>query len=857
MESVVDDLDPEESFPGWTTWDGSNPASNKISSSRPSFLPHHPSMHQSPLLEQQQQEEETDRNLGTLLTIIPFPNDYSETTITTTANPTADLPSSSTSSPIESTAPLEDKEDEPTPSLVRHLVLTEARLLSGELNDCRTATDPSCQGGVAAVAACVRHDIPPTHSTLVFPKLEKQSQFVQVHPLGWNVNRLILQGLLHWKILMSTPSLLLQNERDGYGSPQDLTYLQDSNFPLLLTNVAVPPSNTWGANNAYHHYVYWDDTTQIALMSIANSGEPLTINQVQAAWGALWTIADENRHLGCLHLSPIEAQQQALYDSYQEIYVDGSTTRSSSNQKQQQKCWIPVVFFDDGQPGKFQAFIEGILQHPHPPALIIDVDNNLSDLYPEPTLVEVEVSTNSTTSAPENNINTATSRTTSSTATTTKKKVWIHSFNRKDDKYYQHDLHINPHYPDTDGNDDVHLLLTNVTWTVRDLEALPDNYKDDLYVSHISFLRQQADQAIQNDPQVGYSTEFPIARVGNYRRCQAGECEIGNLFTDALRWYNKAQVAFVTSGGLRGEGWPAGPVHMSHIWSALPFPNSLCTGIMSGRSLFALMDYSIGIATFEGDDTNDGGRLVQISGMQVEYNTQLPRGSSRILSIHIWDHEVQDWVPIERLKLYHFATDSYLCSAYDPFPDLLGANGNFTLTGEIPGSVGDELIQNVVAQYLQHLEQPYDAGILGRLVNNTDDGTEVLNLIQTQDDCPAHTYWSERQGTCFPCPDSTHVAFSDERIKLEGQYQEGLGYVHTTNIIYRLEVSLICFFSHMNFAGLLLLLSCDHHRSLSELFPWKNPTNYSCLSLTLRLSFPVLTAMPQPCWRMLCEGESY
>ena len=668
---------------------------------------------------------------------------------------------------------LPDTTDAPIPvapgivdgSTTINLVLTEAPLLSGSLDDCHSVEDESCRGGVAAVSAYIRYLAPPSPAqpTLVFPKFEKSSQFVQVHPLGWSVNRLILQGLLGWTLLMSTPSLLLQNERDQYGSQRDLTYLQDTNFPLLLTNVQIPPSSSWGGTGGYHEYIHFDAPTGVALMSLANSDDPLNYDQIASVWGALWIIADRNHnnnncHDGTPANSPEERERQALFESYQDIYTNGP---SGTTQQPSTPCWIPVVMFDDSQPGNFQAFIDGIMQHPYPPALIIDVDKQAVEEYPVPMLVHVKVPVVSLEKGDVRTTAPTVTATLESTEMTTK-PVWIHSFGRKDDMYYQHQLHLS-----TDTNPP---RIQGITLIEEELEALPEAYKDDIYERHISYLRQQADQAIQNDPQVGFSTEFPVARAGEYRRCQGGECEIGNLFADALRWQANADIAFVTSGGLRGEGWPAGPVRISNIWSSLPFPNSLCTGVMSGVSLFRMLDYSISISTFESADTNDGERLLQVSGLQVVYNTQIERGSSRIISIKVWNQEEEEWLPVEPLSMYKFATDSFVCSAYDPYPDFLGANGNFTLqnSGEIPAVVGDELVQNAVAEYLTQLDEPYEASITGRLVNNTE-VFDVLDLASTDTNCPADSYWSTMKSGCLLCPDSTHVEFSDEQLKFEGQ----------------------------------------------------------------------------------------
>jgi hypothetical protein len=74
-----------------------------------------------------------------------------------------------------------------------------------------------------------------------------------------------------------------------------------------------------------------------------------------------------------------------------------------------------------------------------------------------------------------------------------------------------------------------------------------------------------------------------------------------------------------------------------------------CVGTMSGLSLFKLMNYTTSVSTFEGADTNDGGRLLQVSGMKVTYNTELKE--SRLVAVDIWDEVQQDYIPLERSKL--------------------------------------------------------------------------------------------------------------------------------------------------------------------------------------------------------------
>lgn len=116
------------------------------------------------------------------------------------------------------------------------------------LSNCQNAADESCEGGVAAISAFARHrTIHNTTNTeepyFVWQLSDKQSQFVQVHPLGWAGNRLVLKDYYGWNVFSSVPSLLLQDKDDYEVSQKDLDDLQSMDWKILLTNADVPPSN--------------------------------------------------------------------------------------------------------------------------------------------------------------------------------------------------------------------------------------------------------------------------------------------------------------------------------------------------------------------------------------------------------------------------------------------------------------------------------------------------------------------------------------------------------------------------------------------------------------------------------------
>ena len=162
--------------------------------------------------------------------------------------------------------------------------------------------------------------------------------------------------------------------------------------------------------------------------------------------------------------------------------------------------------------------------------------------------------------------------------------------------------------------DIVDWTITNYTYVTVDLQSLPVEYKDGKYVQDMIFLRGLADEALTNDPVVGSSDFMPFTRIDDWRMCMGGECSIGNLYTDAIRWFSDADFAVMSSGGLRGEGWDAGYVRVSDLWAALPFLNHVCTGTMSGVSVFKLLNYSTAVATFKSTYTAMGDRLLQMSG---------------------------------------------------------------------------------------------------------------------------------------------------------------------------------------------------------------------------------------------------
>ncbi|KAL7482302.1 hypothetical protein ACHAW6_007980 [Cyclotella cf. meneghiniana] len=322
----------------------------------------------------------------------------------------------------------------------------------------------------------------------------------------------------------------------------------------------------------------------------------------------------------------------------------------------------------------------------------------------------------------------------------------------------------------------LHVEVDLDSWTVRnftfnaiDLQNFPSKLKDDEYNQDMEYLSTLADEALANDPIVGTTGFMPLTRSVSesaWRMCMGGECPIGNLFTDALRWTAGADFALLSSGGLRGEGWEAGEVHVSDLWAALPFMNNICTGTMTGVSVFRVLNYSTSVATFQSTYTEMGDRLVQMSGMRMTYNTQLEgSGKGRLISVEIWNRQKNEFLPLERLELYHFVTDSWMCDHFDPYKSFF--KDELKMEGEVPGEVDDRrTVQEIVGAYLSYLTEKgitYDTSIRGSHVNDTA-AFEPMSFIQTAESCLNNFYWETKLLTCMPCPGVNNVKFSDDRI---------------------------------------------------------------------------------------------
>ncbi|RGP36800.1 bifunctional metallophosphatase/5'-nucleotidase [Pseudotabrizicola alkalilacus] len=173
---------------------------------------------------------------------------------------------------------------------------------------------------------------------------------------------------------------------------------------------------------------------------------------------------------------------------------------------------------------------------------------------------------------------------------------------------------------------------------------------------------------------IGETTE---AIDGSRETCRQGECQMGNLVTDAMLDRVKDQgvtIAITNGGGLR-TSIDAGPVTMGEALSVLPFQNTLSTFTVTGADIVAALEN--GVSRLE----DGAGRFAQVSGLQYTFDPAQPAGS-RVSDVMVLVGG-DAWAPIDPAAEYNLVSNNYVrgggdgyrmfvdaANAYDFGPDL-------------------------------------------------------------------------------------------------------------------------------------------------------------------------------------------
>jgi 5'-nucleotidase / UDP-sugar diphosphatase len=165
------------------------------------------------------------------------------------------------------------------------------------------------------------------------------------------------------------------------------------------------------------------------------------------------------------------------------------------------------------------------------------------------------------------------------------------------------------------------------------------------------------------------------------------ESNLGNLITDAMREASAADIAFQNGGGIRAD-LPAGEITLEKLYTLLPFDNQMVVMDLKGSQILELLEKS----------AEQHARMLQISGLTVEYDITRPKGS-RVVQVSVRGK------PLQSDSTYRVATNDFLAAAGDQFTSFTQGH-NLTY--------GDTL-REIVGAYLQK-HSPVRPGLEERMV---------------------------------------------------------------------------------------------------------------------------------------------
>ena len=111
----------------------------------------------------------------------------------------------------------------------------------------------------------------------------------------------------------------------------------------------------------------------------------------------------------------------------------------------------------------------------------------------------------------------------------------------------------------------------------------------------------------------------PVALDGAREHVRAGETNLGNLITDAMRSASGAQIALFNGGGIRAT-IPAGSITKAQILETLPFGNYLVVKSLKGSEIVEALEKGVS------DYPALSGGFPHVSGLTFELNAAAPKG---------------------------------------------------------------------------------------------------------------------------------------------------------------------------------------------------------------------------------------
>lgn len=168
----------------------------------------------------------------------------------------------------------------------------------------------------------------------------------------------------------------------------------------------------------------------------------------------------------------------------------------------------------------------------------------------------------------------------------------------------------------------------------------------------------------KHEDQLDASLNVPVGKTAvalDSRRAvvRRQEAAIGNLISDAIRDFLKADVALTNGGGIRGDKLYDAGVTLTRkdVLTELPFGNLTVLLDIGGADLRAAIEE--GLSQVE----DLAGRFPQLSGMKIEFDARRPKGD-RLVSISVGSK------PLDPMARYKLATNEYVAGGGDGYASL-------------------------------------------------------------------------------------------------------------------------------------------------------------------------------------------
>lgn len=149
-----------------------------------------------------------------------------------------------------------------------------------------------------------------------------------------------------------------------------------------------------------------------------------------------------------------------------------------------------------------------------------------------------------------------------------------------------------------------------------------------------------------------------VELVGKKEVVRAGESNLGNVITDAMRKAAAADVALTNGGGIRAS-IPAGDITAGGAMTAFPFTNFLSTIEVTGSDIIAALEH--GVAEYP----NVAGKFPHVSGMKYVFDPERPAGNK------VFEVTIGDKALVKDAK-YTLVTNDFMATGGDGYDMFKG-----------------------------------------------------------------------------------------------------------------------------------------------------------------------------------------